>query len=124
MARPDDSVAIGEYLIRADELMSDPPASLTKRGLQMLQEIWEAADRPATPTDDDGGAWASLDLLASHAGTDAQRRAAAQVRTHLMAGGYLNMLAWSRLGKSQLHIEALGLSVRAFEALTRAGVIS
>ena len=52
MARPDDSAPIGEYLMRANELMSEPPATLTKRGLQMLQEIWDAAGRPAKPDDD------------------------------------------------------------------------
>ena len=124
MARPDDSAPIGEYLMRANELMCEPPATLTKRGLQMLQEIWDAAGRPAKPDDDDGGAWVDLELLPSHTGTDAQRRAAAQVRAHLMAGGYLNMVAWSRLGETQRHIESLGLSVKAFAALTEAGVIS
>jgi hypothetical protein len=125
MERPDDGVPIGEYLIRADELMTDPPAKLTKRGLQMLQGIWEAADRPAKPSDSDvDGAWATLGLLASHTGTNAQRRAAAQVRSHLMAGGYLHTVAWSRLGETQRHIDSLGLSDKAFDALVEAGVIS
>ncbi len=36
----------------ADDLMTDPPARLTAKRLEMLTEVWIAAGRPAKPTPD------------------------------------------------------------------------
>ena len=83
MARDDRPV--GTFIFSADELMSDPPANLTQRGMTMLREIWEAAGRPAN---EDDAPFVDLDVLASHAGTEAKRRSASRVRAHLTAGGH------------------------------------
>jgi hypothetical protein len=70
----------------ADDLVKNPPAKLTKRGLAVLTEIWEAQGRPAepTPTPDDHGTWtinhADIGMLRSHHGTVAKRRSAARMR--------------------------------------------
>lgn len=81
--------------VDAGDAMTDPPARLTKRGLVMLQEIWEAAGRPRRPAQDgkDTG-WADADAIASLVGR--QRRSAAQVRAHLSEGGYLHLLVATR----------------------------
>jgi hypothetical protein len=116
----------------AKELQSDPPPRLTKRGLAMLEEIWIAAGRPAKPRrnkDGDGTArdvgWVEIDELASHQGPDAKRRAAGQIRDHLLAGGYLHMELFQTDEETTLTeisgtIEELGLSTKAYDALIEA----
>jgi hypothetical protein len=117
----------------ADELMTDPPANLSKRGLAMLEEIWIVAGRPAKPKPkrrhglgDDDGTWfhmVGVDKLEYHFG----RRPSARIRVHLMMGGYLHMTEFiSR--EDSLHdrlgmITKLGLSAKAFDALIEAGIL-
>lgn len=128
-----DRIEGGTVFRDGDELMTDPPAKLTKRGLAMLTEIWEVAGRPAKPKpkrDDDGtfGWMVGIDDLKSHHGTDAKQRSAARIRTHLIEGGYLNIIVWQNpeeattVGGGGI-IDEIGLSLRGFDALIEAGVI-
>jgi hypothetical protein len=123
----------------AEELMTDPPASLTPRGLDKLTEIWIVAGRPtklkpkAPPvpwlanTDGTWGYMIDIAKLKSHHGTDAKRRAAARIRSHLIEGGYLHVTEWTSMEDAMYdrpgRIRELGLSAKAFDALIEAGVI-
>lgn len=123
----------GTFYHDADDLMRDPPPRLTKRGLEMLTEIWIAAGRPAKPTpnaDGDGTGQFTVDIddLDSHHGTDAQRRSAARIRSHLIDGGYLHLVIYRTAEQATVvngagTIDEIGLSARAFDALIAAGIV-
>lgn len=64
---------MAQFYLDPSELETDPPAKLTKRGLEMLTEIWDEAGRPAKPPTDEWADAAFIDIhdLDSHYGNDA-----------------------------------------------------
>jgi hypothetical protein len=123
--------------LHAEELEKTAPPNLTKRGLAMLREIWEAQGKPAKPErkahEHEHGTWyddGTTDLphvetrkLDSHYGTDAHRRSAGQIRQRLLQGGYLHAKVEANIDTAQQFIIDMALSAKGFDALIKAGII-
>lgn len=114
-------------IVAAFELMTDPPPRLTRAGMKMLLEIWEALGKPSSLLPPKNG-FAPLDDLPSHV---ENHPSAAQVRAILLRGGYLHIEGHPDDSEESLcmanppwHIEGLALSAKAFDALREAGHIS
>jgi hypothetical protein len=103
------------------DLITENPPPLSKAGLVLLVEIWEASGR-AEPDEGGNGPPVEIEKDASYHGN---RKLFGAVRGRVISGGYLNFVDFSDndVPSVALHITELSLSEKAYEALREAGII-